>query len=86
MDDRDRSWPAPQHRVVKTWCRSSRDGRKGARPNHNDPMEDEETLVAVPGLPGVSAGLQLQPALAQPEVAQPVPEVQAAVPEEQAAS
>ena len=79
VDDRDRSWPAPQLRFKK-WCRSSRDGRKGARPNHNDPMEDEETLVAVPGLPGISAGLPLQPAqpVAEPEVAQPLPEAQAA--------
>lgn len=50
VDDRDRSW-------------TSRDGRRGPRPNHNDPMEEEnEAATLVSAMPGMLSGLGAVPA------------------------
>mmetsp|Transcript_26219 Transcript_26219/g.42761 ORF Transcript_26219/g.42761 Transcript_26219/m.42761 type:complete len:219 (+) Transcript_26219:3-659(+) len=50
VDDRDRSW-------------TSRDGRRGPRPNHNDPMEEEnEAATLVSAMPGLLSGLGAVPA------------------------
>lgn len=57
VDDRDRSW-------------TSRDGRRGPRPNHNDPMEEENegaTLISATQLSS------LLPQMSMPTLASAVP-------------
>jgi len=61
VDDRDRSW-------------TSRDGRRGPRPNHNDPMEEENegaTLISASQLSS------LLPQMSMPALATAVPAVPA---------
>jgi len=61
VDDRDRSW-------------TSRDGRRGPRPNHNDPMEEENegaTLISASQLSS------LLPQMSMPTLATAVPAVPA---------